>query len=276
MEYSYEQNIELACETIKSRIKTNIPKLAVILGSGLAGIADNVQDAVSISYKELSGFPVPTVDGHDGYMVIGNINNVPVICLKGRVHAYESHDFTALKTLVRTLKALGVETLMTTSSSGSLSKNMPVGSIMAITDHINFMGVNPLFGKNDDSFGVRFPALKNAWNADTVEILKQAANSADVSLYEGVYFAFHGPSFETPAEIRMAKLLGGDAIGMSAVPECILANHCGLNVVGCAIISNMAEGMTDEVLSHDHTIIGAKQAERDLSKLIEHFVPSFL
>jgi xanthosine phosphorylase len=271
----HSENVKKSAELIRSKIKSDMPRLAVILGSGLGGFADRLENAVTIPYRELPGFPILTVEGHSGDLVAGTLNGVPLICLKGRVHSYETNDFMPLKTMIRSLKAAGVETLMTTSSCGSLHDDMPPGSIMAIADHINLMGINPLLGENEDDFGPRFPAMTGAWNKELRQALQASADKIDLRLYEGVLAAFRGPCFETPAEIRMTRVIGADAVGMSAVPECILAVHCGLTVVGCAVITNMAAGMRDETLSHDQTLSGAKLAHQNLTKLIEDFAVRF-
>ncbi len=271
----HQYNILDSCEIILSRIKVPVPHLAIMLGSGLGYIAENLDKAVTIPYSSLPGFPNTTVVGHEGAVVVGLFNNVPILCLKGRQHAYETDDLTPLKTMIRTLKAIGIETLMTTSASGSLNEDMPAGSIMAITDHINMMGINPLIGKNHNEIGPRFPSMHNAWDMEHTKAMQKSAKKAKIKLFEGVYVAFRGPCFETKAEIKMAKIIGGDAVGMSAVPECIIARHCGLKVTGCAVISNMAEGMNTEILSHEQTLAGVKLAESNLKKLVENFVPNF-
>lgn len=281
MNRQHSENVKKSAALIRGKIKTDMPRLAVILGSGLGSFADRLENAVSIPYKDLPGFPVLTVEGHSGDLVAGTLDGVPLICLKGRVHTYEigatgeTNDFLPLKTMIRSLKAAGVETLMTTSSCGSLHDDMPPGSIMAIADHINLMGINPLLGENEDDFGPRFPAMTGAWNKELRGTLQASANHINLRLYDGVLAAFRGPCFETPAEIRMARTIGADAVGMSAVPECILAVHCGLTVVGCAVITNMAAGMRDETLSHEHTLSGAKLAHQNLTKLIADFVQRF-
>lgn len=260
--------VERAAQTISNKIGDRRPKLALMLGSGLGALADEATDAVEINYSDIDGFPVPSVAGHDGKMVFGKMGGQDVLFLKGRVHAYETDDFGPYKNLIRTVKALGIETLFTTSASGSLHADMPPGSIMMITDHINMMGTNPLLGPNEDEFGPRFPDLGDAWSADIRAKVQSLAHQMDIKLHDGVYLAFRGPCFETHAEIHMARILGGDAVGMSAVPENIIANHCGLNVAGCAVITNLAAGMLDEKLSHDHTLAGAELAFKNLSALI--------
>lgn len=266
------KDVELAHHYIKQHIGARAPKIALLLGSGLGDIADNLQDPLVISYTDIDGFPIPSVAGHDGQMVFGKLDGVDVVFLKGRVHAYETSDFQPLKTLIRSLQALGIETLFTTSASGSLHEDMLPGAIMTINDHINMMGINPLLGPNEDDFGPRFLEMSDAWGKDTRQILLDCAKDLDIKLFEGVYMGFRGPCFETHAEVNMARILGADAVGMSAIPENIIANHCGLNIVGCAVITNLAAGMLPEKLSHEHTLAGARIARDDLSRLVKSFV----
>jgi len=273
---THENNVANAAQILRDRMGDFSPKLALILGSGIGGFSEEIDNAVTISYSDLPGFPVLAVEGHTSEVIIGKIGNTDVLCLKGRKHLYESHDFTPLKTLIRTMQAIGIKTMFSTSASGSLRTNMQPGSIMAIADHINFMGINPLIGPNDDTFGPRFPAMDNAWDTDLRASLHKAAKDIDVHLDEGVYIGFRGPTFETPAEIKMAQVLGADAVGMSSVPECILARHCGMTMIGCAVITNLGAGLSDEKLSHDHTLEGAKLATENLTKLIKHFIANYV
>ena len=268
----HEQNINNACQTIRDKIGDRQPKLALLLGSGLGDIADDLTDTVIIPYGDLPGFPRPTVAGHDGKLVFGKYNGIETLFLKGRIHAYETDDFMPLKTLIRTIKTLGVKTLFTTSSSGSLSEDMPPGSIMIITDHINMMGINPLTGPNEDEYGPRFPEMSDAWSQDLRNVLLDCAKKEDIKLHEGIYVGFRGPCFETHAEINMARIIGGNAVGMSAIPENIIANHCGLKVLGCAVITNLAAGMLPEKLSHDQTLAGARLAYDNLSRLLNCYI----
>jgi xanthosine phosphorylase len=266
------KDVGLAHQYIQQRIGARRPKIALLLGSGLGDIANDLQDPFTINYAEIDGFPIPGVAGHDGQMVFGKLEGVDVVFLKGRVHAYETSDFQPLKTLLRSLQAFGIETLFTTSASGSLHEDMPPGAIMAISDHINMMGINPLLGPNEDDFGPRFLEMSDAWGKDTRQTLLDCAQNLNIKLHEGVYMGFRGPCFETHAEVNMARILGADAVGMSAIPENIIANHCGLNIIGCAVITNLAAGMLPEKLSHDQTLAGAKIARDDLSRLVKSFV----
>ena len=269
-------NVFRSAKILADRANGRKPRLALLLGSGMGPIADTLEDPVTVSYHDLPGFPIPGVAGHAGEIVFGRLAGTEILCLKGRKHTYETNDFSALKTLVRTVKAFGCDTLFLTSASGSLRDDMPPGHLMVMSDHINFMGVNPLVGDNDDDFGPRFPPMTDAWDPTLRHHYRAAAEKAGVAFHEGVYMGFRGPSFETPAEIRMAQKMGADACGMSAVPECIIARHCDLRVIGCAIITNMAAGLSNEEISHAHTLEQAKKAYGSFEKLISQFLAEAL
>lgn len=254
----------------------NVPKLAITLGSGLGDLANELTDAVVIPYTDLPGFPKPSVEGHSGEMHIGQLNGYPVLCLKGRVHLYEGLDkIPNMKVMIRTLKALGIDTLALTNAAGSLNAAYPPGTPVMITDHINFTGTNVLVGKNDDDWGPRFPGMDRAWAPELRNMMDDAAKDADLDLGKGVYLAVMGPTFETPAEIRLMKTLGADLVGMSTVAENIIANHCGLRVVGCSAVTNLASGMSDVDLSHDQTLEGAKLAGQRMQSLFKAFTKRF-
>lgn len=268
----HAQNVARCGEIIRAAAGARRPEIAVILGSGLGGLADKMADTVTIPYAGLPGFPVLTVAGHAGEVTIGTLGGRDVIALKGRKHFYETGDATPLKTMIRSLKAAGVDTLFITNAAGSLRPHIGVSELMMITDHINFMGLNPLTGPNDDAFGPRFVPMSDAWDAGLQEKLHAAAQKCGAPLHRGVYMAFRGPTFETPAEIRMAQTLGADAVGMSSVPDCIIARHCGLRVVGCSMITNMGAGLSDEQLSHDHTMAMAARGAAHFENLVTAFV----
>jgi xanthosine phosphorylase len=270
----HKANVEESQKLIRAKIGGLQPKVAVILGSGLGGLGDRITDAVKISYRDLPGFPVPGVQGHAGEMIAGKLSGVDVIALKGRKHFYETDDPYPLKTMIRTMKAVGVEILFISNAAGSVNAKIGVSELMAISDHINFMGYNPMVGANDDDFGPRFPPMSDAYDPGLREKLKAAAKKTGAPLHEGVYMAFRGPNFETPAEIRMAKTMGADAVGMSSVPDCIIARHCGLKVVGCSCITNMGAGLSDEKLSHAHTLENAGRGAEHFEKLVAEFVRS--
>lgn len=250
------------------------PKVAIILGSGLNSFADSVEGAVAIAYSDIPGFPKPLVEGHAGRMLIGTLAGVPVICMQGRVHGYEGHADQALAFHTRTLWALGVETLVLTNAAGSLNEAAGPGSLMLITDHINFSGVNPLVGLNDARIGPRFNDMTHAWNPALSDAMRAAAKGLGITLHEGTYLMAKGPNFETPAEIRAFRTMGADAVGMSTVPECLAANHAGMRVTGISSITNLAAGMTGNALTHDETMEFGALAAVNLTKLLTAFVAS--
>ena len=226
------------------------PKTAIVLGSGLGAIAHEITDAVHVPYGDLEGFPHSGVSGHAAQIVAGHWDGTPVLLLSGRAHYYENADASVMRAPLETLQGLGVKRLILTNAAGSLHADMPPGSVMQITDHINFSGSNPLFGEPSDR---RFVGLTNAYDATMREEMQAAAGRAGVTLHNGVYMWFSGPSFETPAEIRMARTLGADAVGMSTVPEVILARFLGLDVAAASVITNLAAGMSGDEISHQET-----------------------
>ncbi len=264
-------NVKASAALLQNAAGARLPKMAVILGSGLGGLGQKLQNAVTVPYSDLPGFPTLTVAGHQGDVGIGSLGGADVILLKGRKHFYETDDSYPLKTMIRSLKAAGVETLFISNAAGSLRSDIKVSELMAITDHINYMGLNPLVGPNDDDFGPRFVPLTDAWDPQLRARLKDAGKKCGAPLHEGVYIAFRGPTFESPAEIRMAQTLGADAVGMSSVPDCIIARHCGMKVVGCSMITNMGAGLSDEQLSHDHTMAMAANGAAHFEALVETF-----
>jgi purine-nucleoside phosphorylase len=244
------------------------PRVGIVLGSGLGAVADAVQAPTVIPYDQLPGFPRPTVEGHTGQAVLGRIADTPVAVLQGRAHVYEGGDLEAIRTPVRALRAAGAEILLLTNAAGSLREEVGPGQLMAISDHINMTGVSILAGPNDDAIGPRFPSLRDAYDPELRAQLHAAARELDIPLAEGVYLAVAGPAFETPAEIRAFRTLGADAVGMSTVHEAIVARHAGMRVAAISAITNLAEGMSAEPLSHEQTLRDAARAAEDLSRLI--------
>lgn len=239
-----------AVDLIAERIGDLSPRSAIVLGSGLGSLVGDIEEAVRIPFAELPGFPVSSVSGHAGELVAGRLDGVPVVMLSGRVHYYEKGDANAMRAPIEALAGLGIETLILTNSAGSLLEEMAPGSVMQITDHINYSGMNPLIGEESDK---RFVGMTNAYDLGLSHRMRQAAEKLGLPLYHGVYMWFSGPSFETPAEIRMARILGADAVGMSTVPEVILARLFGLKVAAASVITNYGAGMTGSELSHDET-----------------------
>jgi xanthosine phosphorylase len=257
------------------RMAARAPRVGIILGSGLGAVAEALDDAESISYADLPDFPAPSVHGHAGTLALGTLGGTPVACLQGRKHVYEGGDPGAMRGPVRALKAAGAEALFVTNAAGSLNAEVGPGSLMAISDHINMLGVNPLTGPNVDEIGPRFPSLRDAYDPELRRRLHEVAGELGIALADGVYLATAGPSFETPAEIRAFRTLGADAVGMSTIPEVILARHAGLRVVAVSAITNLAEGMGGEELSHEQTLRYANEAAGDLTRLIIEFCARF-
>lgn len=243
------------------------PQVGIVLGSGLGYIAEQIKNPVVISYDDLPGFPACNVKGHSGQLFLGELEGVPTACLQGRAHYYEG-EYEGLLTPVRTLSKLGCKTLLVTNASGSMREEIAVGSLVLIHDHINFQFNNPLVGPNDSEFGPRFVGMEDAYDPELRQRILAIAKDNNIPLTEGVYFGVLGPSFETPAEIRAFKMLGGDVVGMSTLPDVITARHCGMRVSVICAISNMAAGMSDVKLSHDVTLSGAKLAVDHMSQLI--------
>ncbi|MHB2266725.1 purine-nucleoside phosphorylase [Aliihoeflea sp. PC F10.4] len=232
------------------RLEGRMPKVALVLGSGLGGLVDEVENAVRIPYGDLPGFPQSGVTGHAGQIVAGDFAGRPVLMLAGRAHYYEHGNAAAMRPALEALAGIGIEKLLLTNAAGSLRSEMGPGSVMLITDHINFSGTNPLFGEETDR---RFVGLTEAYDAGLRAAIERAADESGTELHKGVYMWFSGPSFETPAEIRMARTFGADAVGMSTVPEVILARFLGLRVAACSVVTNLAAGMTGDELSHQET-----------------------
>lgn len=226
------------------------PRYGIILGSGLGTLVGELKNAVRIPYADIPGFPVSAVSGHAGEVVAGMLGDVPVVMLSGRVHFYEKGDANAMRLPIEVLQGLGIEALILTNSAGSLREEIEPGSVMQITDHINYSGINPLIGVDSDR---RFVGMTSAYDGELAQAMRAAAEKLDITLAQGVYMWFSGPSFETPAEIRMARILGADAVGMSTVPEVIIARMLGMRVAAASVITNYGAGMTGAELSHDET-----------------------
>lgn len=261
-----------AVDIIRARKPGFQPRVAMILGSGLGVLAEQMLDAVAIGYDELPGFPVSTVHGHAGELVLGTLAGVPVACMKGRGHFYEGYGPSVMTSAVRTMKLLGCEMLFVTNAAGSLRAEVDAGSLVALTDHINFLPGTPMVGPNDERFGPRFFSMANAYDAEIRKQVLDTAAAKGITLHEGVYLACPGPNFETAAEIRAFRTLGADVVGMSVVPEVVAARHCGLKVAGVSVITNLAEGLTPFPLSHEQTLKYAAIGAKDLVALIQAFI----
>lgn len=259
------------------------PKVGIILGSGMGNFADDhVEDRVEIPYADIPDFPSSTVSGHAGKLILGNVNGVAVACLQGRVHLYEGIDPQQLRVPIYALKRIGCEGLVLTTAVGSLREEVGPGELVAISDHINLQCRNPLIGPNDDTIGLRFPSMLDAYDPEYRTMLHEIVEETnlrrrerkedEIRLAEGVYLAGLGPSFETPAEIRAYRVMGADVVGMSTVPEVICARHAGLRVAGIGVVVNHAAGMTGTHITHDETLHFAAVAGKNLSGLISDFV----
>ena len=256
-----------AVDFIRSRIGDFKPQIGIILGSGLGELADEYCE-IAIPYSEIPGFGMSTVTGHKGRLVFAEINGKNVVMMQGRFHFYEGHSIQKVVFPVKVMKKLGVETLFITNASGGVNPNFRPSDLMIITDHINCMGVNPLVGVNDDSMGERFPDMSEVYNVDYAELVRRTGEKLGIDLQEGVYMALPGASYETPAEVRMARILGADAIGMSTVPEAIVAVWAKMKVIGLSCICNSAAGVSGVVVSHKDVIRAANVAKEKFKALV--------
>jgi len=263
-----------ATEIIQQRAPHILPRVGIILGSGLTNFIENIRDPIAIPYSDLPGFPQISVQGHGKQLILGTIHNVPVACLQGRAHPYEgTHALENIKTYVRTLKLLGCENVIITNASGSLDEHMAPGSLMLISDHINLQASNPLIGPNEDEFGPRFYPLDNAYDTDLRDLAEKIAQKEPFDLHKGVYIAVSGPHYETAAEIHAFRMLGANAVGMSTVPEVLVANHCGLKVCAIATITNYATGLKFQTPhSHEEVLKTAAKASIHLNKLLQAMI----
>lgn len=272
MQLSIVEQIEEAAQYLRSRMPFQ-PEVGLILGSGLGIMAETMEDATIISYADIPHFPVSTVEGHASELVAGTISGKRVVVMKGRFHLYEGYDVQHVTLPIRVMKALGVHTLIVTNAAGGIKASYQPGDLMLIQDHINFMSRNPLIGPHDNKLGVRFPDMSNAYTTELRDITKQVAVEQGIALQEGVYIGVLGPSYETPAEIRMMRILGADAVGMSTVPEVIVARHAGLKVLGISCISNMASGILDQPLSHHEVMETAERVKDKFIRLVKGIIP---
>jgi purine-nucleoside phosphorylase len=258
---------EQAARTIRAR--TNLePHVALVLGSGLGGFADEFEDPVGIPYAEIPGFATSTAEGHAGRLVIGKVADVPVIAMQGRVHYYEGYTLEEVTFPIRVFKVLGITRLILTNAAGGIDIELNQGALMVISDHLNLMGVNPLRGPNDERFGPRFPDLSEAYSRKLQEDAVDEARRMGVDIRRGVYAALSGPSYETPAEIHMLRALGADAVGMSTVPETIVARQMGIEVLGISCITNMAAGISDEPINHAEVMETGQRVRATFTKLL--------
>jgi purine-nucleoside phosphorylase len=268
---SLYERAEHASRIIRSRISVE-PRIAVVLGSGLGGFADDFEEAVAIPYEDIPGFVRSTAQGHAGRLVIGKVDSVPVLAMQGRVHYYEGYSLEEVTFPVRTFGLLGVKTLILTNAAGGINVQLAQGALMVISDHLNLMGVNPLRGPNDERFGPRFPDMSSVYSPELQELVVEEAKAINVEVRRGRYGALSGPSYETPGEIHMLRNLGADAVGMSTVPEAIVARHMGLEVLGISCITNMAAGISDEPINHEEVMATGDRVRATFTELLQRVI----
>jgi purine-nucleoside phosphorylase len=265
------ERAEHAARTVRARLNTE-PRIAIVLGSGLGAFADDFEDAVHIPYEEIPGFPRSTAEGHKGRLVAGNVDNVALLAMQGRVHYYEGYSLEEVTFPVRTFKLLGIKTLVLTNASGGINVQLTQGGLMVITDHLNLMGDNPLRGPNDERFGPRFPDMSAVYAPALQELVVEEAKAIGVEVRRGIYGGLSGPSYETPAEIHLLRTLGADAVGMSTVPEAIVARHMDMEVLGISCITNMAAGIGDEPINHAEVMATGDRVRGTFTQLLRRVV----
>ncbi|HEX3252882.1 MAG TPA: purine-nucleoside phosphorylase [Pyrinomonadaceae bacterium] len=268
---SLYERAEHATRIIRSRISVE-PRIAVVLGSGLGGFADDFDEAVAIPYEDIPGFVRSTAKGHAGRLVVGKVDNVPVLAMQGRVHYYEGYSLEEVTFAVRTFGLLGIKTLILTNAAGGINVQLTQGALMVISDHLNLMGVNPLRGPNDERWGPRFPDMSSVYSPELQELVVEEAKAINLEVRRGVYVALSGPSYETPAEIHLLRNLGADAVGMSTVPEAIVARHMGLEVLGISCITNMAAGISDEPINHEEVMATGDRVRATFTELLQRVI----
>ena len=261
-----------AAATFIGRHHAATPTIGVVLGSGLSAFVEQITSPVVIPYKTIPGFPVSAVPGHKGELVLGKIGEANVVVMSGRVHYYEGHSMQRVTFPIRVLRAMNIHTLVVTNAAGAINTSYKPGDFMMIADHLNMVGDSPLRGVNDDRFGTRFPDMSEAYATEGRVLMRRAAGELGIPVHEGIYCALAGPTYETPAEVRMLRVLGADAVGMSTVPEVIVARHGGLRVAGLSVITNSAAGVAEGVLSHDEVKAVAQRVQKPLCDLLARAV----
>ena len=264
----YIEMIKTAAQYIKNKLGEFKPEICIILGSGLGDLADILDNKIEIPYAEIPNFVSSTVVGHKGQFVAGLLNGRAVICMQGRFHFYEGYDLRTVTLPIRVMKSIGVEKLIVTNAAGGVNTNYKPGDLMIITDHINLTGRNPLIGHNLDEFGTRFPDMSTAYDKEYIEIARKYAEKLGVAYQQGVYAWLTGPTYETPAEIRYVRGCGADAVGMSTVPEVIVARHSGMRVLGISCITNMAAGILNQPLNHEEVTETANKVKTAFMQLV--------
>jgi purine-nucleoside phosphorylase len=267
------ERAEHAARFIRARASGRDVRVALVLGSGLGAFADELEDAEAIPYDEIPGFARPTVEGHAGRLVVGGTGGATVAAMQGRFHFYEGYTLEEVTFPVRTLGLLGARSLVLTNAAGGLNNSYEQGSLVLISDHLNLMGTNPLLGRNDERFGPRFPDMTEVYDREYQDAAIAEARAMGLELRRGIYAALSGPSYETPAEIRMLRLLGADAVGMSTVPEAIVARQMGLRVLGLSCITNMAAGVLDKPINHEEVIETGERVRETFAELLRRVIP---
>lgn len=249
-----------------------IPKIVIILGSGLGSLADEITDATILPYKDIPNFPISTVAGHKGELIFGKLDGVPVIAMSGKFHYYEGNDLKTATYPIRVFSLLGVKTIIMSNAAGAINTSYKKGDLMIINDHLSFFCESALRGPNLDEFGPRFIDMSNTYDKEYIKLFKEIVDTITKDYHEGVYAYMKGPTYETPAEIRALRVLGGDVVGMSTVPEAVVAHHCGIRCLGITCVTNMAAGVTDDILSHEDVLETAHKAEQNFNTAIREFV----
>lgn len=263
---------ERAAAYIRSKT-TLTPRIAVVLGSGLGGLADELEDSVRLPYASIPGFPESTAEGHAGRLVIGTLGGLPIVAMQGRLHYYEGHSLADVTFPMRVFGRLGIQAAVLTNAAGGIDADMVPGCLMAISDHINFQGSNPLIGANDERFGPRFPDMADAYNEKYRSLVLAEGRKLGIHMFEGVYAAFSGPSYETAAEIRMMRTLGADAVGMSTVPEVIVARQMGIKCLAISCITNVHGGVSSEALTHQEVLDTSNRIRNQFIALVKAILP---
>ncbi|MFB3154106.1 MAG: purine-nucleoside phosphorylase [Candidatus Acidiferrales bacterium] len=269
------EKVQQAARLIEGRT-TLRPRIGLVLGSGLGAFADGLQDATAIPYQQIPHFPVSTAVGHAGRLVVGQCAKIPVAVMQGRVHFYEGYSLREVTFPIRVLGALGIRALVFTNAAGGINRKLRARGLLLIRDHLNFQGSNPLLGANDERFGPRFPDMTEAYSKKFRTTAKQVARKLRLRLFEGVYAALHGPSYETPAEIRALARLGADVVGMSTVPEVIVANHMGIEVLGISCVTNMAAGISKKKINHDEVLEAGERVSRQFTAFLRALIPALV
>ncbi len=262
---------ESAARTIRERTAADA-QIAVVLGSGPGAFADEFEDSVALPYRDIPGFVSSTAQGHVGSLVVGKVEGVPVVAMQGRLHYYEGYSLEQVTFPIRTFKLLGIKTLILTNAAGGVDVQLSQGALMVISDHLNLMGVNPLRGLNDERFGPRFPDMSEVYSRELQELASEEARTLGITARRGIYAALAGPNYETPAEIHMLRAFGADAVGMSTVPEAIVARHMGMNVLGISCITNMAAGISESPINHEEVMETGQKVKESFTQLLRRII----